>query len=159
MRVAFLTLGLLLLSPWAAGQHNCPEGFRYVGTLSGTGSESNPFDKRVAVKFPGNATLDDSFQQKNVRATNGKSGARSNMRPQDIPKGVLVITSGKEDKVYEPGWAVSDPELKGIEQDNTGKVTRYEFGMKLFCTVASHGANPYFAECSVNAEICYKPSR
>ena len=111
------------------------------------------------MKLPENATPDESFQQKNVRATNGKSGARSNMRPEDVPKGILVITSGKEDKLYEPGWAVSDPELKGIERDNTGKVTRYELGMKLFCKVGSNGANPYFAECSVNAEVCYKPSR
>ena len=159
MRVAFLAFVLFSLSPWAVGQHNCPEGFRYVGTLSGSGSESNSFDKRMTVKLPENATPDESFQQKNVRVTNGKSGARSSMRPQDIPKGILVIASGKEDKVYEPGWAVSDPELKGIERDNTGKVTRYEFGMKLFCNVGSHGANPYFAECSVNAEVCYKPSR
>jgi hypothetical protein len=159
MRVAFLAFVLLTVSPWASGQDNCPEGFRYVRTLSGTGSESDPFDKRMTVKFPENATLDESFQQKNVRATNGKSGARSNMRSQDIPKGVLIITSGKEDQIYEPGWAVSDPELRGIERDNTGKITRYEFGLKLFCTVGSHGANPHFAECSVNVEVCYKPLR
>lgn len=158
MRIAFLTLVLLLLSPWAAGQHNCPEGLRYAGTLSGAGSESNPFDKRMTLKFPENATLDETFQQKNIRATNGKSGARSNMRSQDVPKGVLVIPSGKEDKVYEPGWAVSGPELRAIQQDNTGKTTRYEFGIKLFCSVGGHGANPYFAECSVNADVCYKPS-
>jgi len=113
----------------------------------------------MTVRLPENATPDQSFQQKNVRSTNGKSGARSTMRPEDLPKGILVIASGKEDKVYEPGWAVSDPELKGIERDNTGKITRYEFGMKLFCKVGSHGANPYFAECSVNAEVCYKASR
>ena len=64
MRVAFLTFVLLSFSPWAAGQHDCPEGFSYVNTLSGTGSESNPFDQRLAVKFPENATLDESFQQK-----------------------------------------------------------------------------------------------
>ena len=81
------------------------------------------------------------------------------MRSQDIPKGVLIITSGKEDQIYEPGWAVSDPELRGIERDNTGKITRYEFGLKLFCTVGNHGANPHFAECSVNVEVCYKPLR
>jgi len=159
MRVALLAFVVILVSSWAAAQHNCPEGFRYVGSLSGTGSESNPFNERVTVKLPENATIDGSFQQKNIRATNGKSGARSNLRPQDIPKGVLVITSGKENKIYEPGWAVSDPELRGIERDNTGRITRYEFGMKLFCTVGSHGANPYFAECSVNAEVCYKPLR
>jgi hypothetical protein len=69
------------------------------------------------VKLPENATPDQSFQQKNVRATNGKSGARSNMRAQDIPKGILIIPSGESDPVYEPGWAVSDPELKAIERD------------------------------------------
>jgi hypothetical protein len=113
----------------------------------------------MTAAFPENATQDESFQQKNVRATNGKSGARSNMRGQDIPKGVLIITSGKEDDVYKPGWAVSDPELKAIERDDSGKVTRYEFGLKLFCAVGSGGANPHFAECSVSAEVCYKPLR
>lgn len=157
MRQGLLAL-VLLLPPWAVAQQNCPEGFRYVGTLSGTGSLSNPFDKRMTLRFPENATLDESFQQKNVRATNGKSGARSNLRPQDIPKGVLIIPSGKEDKIYESGWAVSDPELKGIQRDDTGKITRYEFGLKLFCAVESNGANPYFAECSVNVDVCYKLS-
>ena len=122
MRVAFLTFVLLSFSPWAAGQHDCPEGFSYVNTLSGTGSESNPFDKRLAVKFPENATLDESFQQKKVRATNGKSGAQSALRAQDIPKGVLIIPYGKSDEIYRQGWAVSDPELKGIEQDANRKV-------------------------------------
>jgi len=159
MRVAFVVFVVLSLSPWAVGQHNCPEGFRYVGTFSGTGSESNPFDKRMTLKFPKNATFDQSFQQKNVRATNGKSGARSNMTSQDIPKGVLVITSGKEDNIYEPGWAVNNPELKAIEHDASGKVTRYEFGMRLFCKVGISGANPHFGECSVNAEVCYKRAR
>jgi hypothetical protein len=159
MRITLLAVVLFSFSPWAVGQHNCPEGLRYVGTLSGTGSESSPFDKRVTVNFPENATLDESFQQKNIPATNGKGGARSTMRAQDTPKGVLVIASGKEDKIYAPGWAVSDPELKAIDRDASGKTTRYQFGMKLFCSVGSGGANPYFAECSVNAEICYKPSR
>jgi hypothetical protein len=117
MRLGSLALLLLLFSPWAEAQNNCPDGFRYVGTLSGTGSVSTPFDKRMTVNFPENATLDESFQQKKVHATNGKSGASSNLRPQDIPKGVLIVTYGKEDKIYEPGWAVSDPELKGIAQD------------------------------------------
>jgi hypothetical protein len=154
-----LAFVLLSLSPWAAGQHNCPEGFQFVGTLSGTGTPLNPFDKRETVKLPENATLDESFQQKNVRATNGKSGARSDMQGNDMPKGVLVIAYGKEDDVYQPGWAVSEPELKVIEKDSNGKPTRYEFGMKLFCTVSSHGQNPHYAECAVNAEVCYKPVR
>jgi hypothetical protein len=159
MRIGFLAFVLLSFSPFVAAQDNCPEGFRFVGRLSGTGTESNPFDKRKAVKLPANASLDESFQQKNVRVTNGKSGARSSMQAEDIPKGILVITRGKEDEVYEPGWAVSEPELKVIEKDSNGKVTQYEFAMKLFCSVSSHGQNPYYADCSVEADVCYKPMR
>jgi hypothetical protein len=158
MRVRFLAFVLLSFCPWVAAQDNCPEGFRFVGTLSGTGTELNPFDKRETIKLPKNATPDESFQQKNVRVTNGKNGARSNMQAKDIPQGILVITHGKEDKVYEPGWAVSEPELKVIEKDSNGKVTRYEFAMKLFCSVSSRGSNPYYAECSVQADVCYKPA-
>jgi hypothetical protein len=112
----------------------------------------------VSLKLPEDATLDESFQQKKVRGTNGRSGASSNLRPEDIPKGILIITTGKEDKVYLPGWAVSDPKLKGIAQDDTGKITLYEFSMRLSCNVQGNGANPLFAECSVNVEVCYKPS-
>jgi hypothetical protein len=83
----------------------------------------------------------------------------STLRAQDIPKGVLIITYGKSDEIYEQGWAVSDPELRAIEQDKNGKVTRYEFGMKLFCKVGPSGASPHFGECSVNAEVCYKPAK
>src|SRR5215471_7186428 len=114
MRIGFLAFVLLACSPFVAAQDNCPEGFRFVGTLSGTGTDLNPFDKRQAVKLPENATLDESFQQKNVRVTNRKSGAHSNMQASDIPRGILVITHGDEDEVYQPGWAVSAPELKAI---------------------------------------------
>ncbi|HZI55814.1 MAG TPA: hypothetical protein VFF39_03510 [Verrucomicrobiae bacterium] len=157
MRIRFLVFVLLSFSPWIVAQDNCPEGFRFVGTLSGTGTESNPFNQRQALKLPENATLDESFQQKNIRITNGKSGAHSNTQANDIPKGILVITHGREDEVYQPGWAVSEPELKAIEKDSHGKITRYEFSMKLFCSVSSHGQNPYYAECSVDADVCYKP--
>jgi hypothetical protein len=138
-------------------QNNCPEGFRYLGTLSGSGSSSQSLDEKKTIKFRENVALDESFQQKNVRATNGKSGAQSSMRAQDIPKGLLVIPYGKSDAVYEQGWAVSDPELKGIQRDADGKINRYQFGMKLFCTVGNTGANPNFGECSVDVDVCYKP--
>jgi len=158
-RLGFLILVVLFLSPWTFAQHNCPEGLRYVGVLSGTGSTSDGFDKRVTLRLPANATLDESFQQKNVRASNGKSGVTSTLRAEDVPKGLLIITYGKSDEVYEQGWAVSDPELKIIEQDASGKVMRYQFGMKLVCKVGITGANPNFGECSVNAEVCYKPAK
>jgi hypothetical protein len=156
-RVRFLPFLVLVFSSWSVAQNNCPEGFRYVGTLSGTGSSSQKLDQRKTLRFRENVTLDESFQQKNVRATNGKSGVKSAMRAEDIPKGVLIIPSGKSDEVYQPGWAVSDPELKGIRRDANGKITLYEFGMKLFCKVGNTGANPQFDECSVNVDVCYKP--
>ena len=56
-------------------------------------------------------------------------------------------------------WPVNDLDRHlTLAADRLEEVTRYEFGMKLFCKVGSNGANPYFAECTVNAEVCYKPS-
>lgn len=138
-------------------QSNCPEGFRYAGTLSGTGSVMSSLDKRDTLKLPKNATLDVSYQQKKVRATNRKSGVSSNMRAEDIPKGILIIAHGTSDKVFDQGWAVSDPELKVIENDASGKVTRYEFGMRLMCNVSERAAQPLAGGCSVEVEVCYKP--
>jgi len=154
--VAFL---LFVASPLTVAQSNCPEGFRYAGSLSGSGSSMTPFDQRVRLRLPENATLDTSFQQKKVRATNGSSGVSSTLRAHDLPKGILIITHGKSDRIYEQGWAVSDPELKVLEQDSNGKVTHYEFGMHLFCKVGEQGANPQFGECSVTVEVCYKQVR
>ena len=140
------------------GQSNCPEGFRYAGTLSGTGSYTTDLDTRVTLTLPKNATLDESYQQQNVRATNGKRGMRSSLRAQDVPKGILIIPHGKSDELYNQGWAVSDPELKVLQKDESGKVTRYEFGMRLSCHV-SGGPNPNFGDCSVDVEVCYKPKQ
>jgi hypothetical protein len=156
-RVRLLLFVVLVFSSWGIAQDNCPEGFRLAGTLSGTGSSWQSLDERQTVKFRQNVTLDESFQQTNVRATNGKNGAQSAMRPQDIPKGVLIIPHGKSDDIYRQGWAVSDPELKGIERGANGEITQYEFGMKLFCKVGSTGANPHFGDCSVDVDVCYKP--
>ena len=142
----------------AYSQNNCPEGFVSAGTLSGSGASSAPFDKKVTLKLPEDATLDESFQQKRVRATNGKNGAKSSMGPQDIPKGILIQPYGTSDVVYQQGWAVSEPELKAIDKDDNGNVTRYQFGMRLFCSVSNSGANPQFGECSVGVDVCYKPS-
>jgi len=151
-----LAFSFLLASTLSQAQSNCPEGFNYAGTLSGTGSASTELNRRVSLKLPENATLDESFQQKNLRATNGKSGAHSSMTAKDVPKGLLIITHGSSDPLYNQGWAVSDPELKALDRDARGKVTQYEFGMKLFCTVRG-GPNPLFGTCSVGADVCYRP--
>jgi len=157
--VPLLASLFLVVSTASLAQSNCPEAFRYAGTLSGTGSSASELDRRATLNLPPNATLDESYQQKKVRVTNGKGGARSSLRAQDVPKGILIIPYGTSDEIYEQGWAVSDPELKVIQRDASGKVTRYEFGMKLFCHVGSTGANPHFGDCSVRVEVCYKPLR
>ena len=92
--VGFLTVSFLLMSSLSSAQNSCPEGFRYAGTLSGTSTET--FDKTVFLKLPEYATLDESFQQTAVRATNGKKNAKSNLRPQDIPKGIHITPYGSE---------------------------------------------------------------
>src|SRR5215472_943966 len=146
VRVSLVALAILFFSFAAFAQNNCPQGFALAGTLSGSGAASDPFNKGVTLTLPEDATLDESFQQKKVRATNGKSGAKSNMEAQDVPKGILIIPYGESDQVYAQGWAVSAPSLKAIARDRNGKVTRYEFGMKLYCNVGSTGANPQFGE-------------
>lgn len=149
----------LFASTVSLAQSNCPEGFRYAGTLSGTGSSTTDLDNRKAVKLPDNVTLDESFQQQNVRATNGKRGAHSSLRAQDVPKGILIIPHGESDQFYNQGWAVSDPELKALQKDESGKVTSYEFGMKLFCHAPGSTSYRELAECGVDVDVCYKPLR
>jgi hypothetical protein len=155
-RFLFLAFAFLFASAVSSAQSNCPEGFRYAGTLSGAGSHATDLDERVTLKLPDNAKLDESYQQQNVRATNGKSGMNSSLRAQDVPKGILIIPHGKSDELYNQGWAVSDPQLNVLQKDESNKVTRYEFGMKLSCHVAG-GPNPIVGECSVDVEVSYKP--
>jgi len=83
IRIALPVVFTFLLSAtMSRAQSNCHEEFRYVGTLSGDA----PLDVRKTLNLPPNATLDVSFQQKSLRATNGRRGAHSSMRPQDVPR-------------------------------------------------------------------------
>ena len=154
-----LALLFLLASTLSRAQNNCPAGFSYVGTLSGTGSSLEAFDARKTLTLPDNAVLDESYQQKNVHVTNGKNGVHSSMRPQDVPKGFYLVPYGESSStIDEQGWAVSDPELKALARDASGKVTRYGFGMKLLCNARVGGAERA-VECSVRVDVCYKPLR
>ena len=156
-RVGFLTFSFLFISILGSAQENCPEGFRFAGALSGTGSSIKTFDKTIVVNLPEGATLDESYQQTNVRATNGKRKAQSDLRPLDIPKGIHITPIGSSDvgKV----WAVSEPKLMEIKAGN-GTSTRYAFGMHLFCSVPS---SPYSqiggGGCDVAVKVCFKPKR
>jgi hypothetical protein len=150
-----LPMVVLFMSPLSFAQTRCPEGFRYAGTLSGTGSAIEAFSKRVELRLPENATLDTSYQQTRVRADNGQGNAHSNLRPQDIPKGIHIIPTGTHD--LDKGWSVSDPQLKAVERSADGRITRYQFGMRLNCTVGS--GMQQSGSCEVDVEVCYKPKK
>jgi len=153
----FLFSIALLMSPISLAQSACPDGFRYAGTLSGYGSFSTDVDKMVYVKLPIGAKLDTSYQQTQVTSTNDRSGTHSQLRPEEIPKGIYISPRGKSDQIYEPTWAVSKPELSTVQGGANGKKPRYQFGMKLFCKVGNIAANPQFGSCDVEVEVCYKP--
>ena len=148
----FLTVSFLLMSSLSRAQDRCPDEFRYAGTLSGIGSQSEKFDKTVVLRLPEGAKLDESYQQTSVRSTNEKRKAQSNLRPQDIPKGIHITPrgSGELDKV----WVVSEPKL--IET-KAGASPRYAFGMHLFCSVPDSSFSQVGGGCDVAVEVCYKP--
>jgi hypothetical protein len=149
--VGFWIASFLLISSLSSAQATCPEGFRYAGTLSGTSTET--FDKTVFLKLPEYATLDESYQQTAVQATNGKKNAKSNLRSQDIPKGIRITPHGSDD--LEKIWAVSEPQL--IKPDGKGTSTRYAFGMHLFCAVQGSTYTQTEGACDVEVQVCYKP--
>jgi len=138
----------------SSAQSNCPQGFAFAGILSGVGSPSEEFNKSVALKLREGATLDESFQQAKVRATNAKG--KANLRPEDIPKGILIIPHGSNDP--EVVWSVSEPKLTKIkdEDDNGISSARYEFGMRLFCKVQTSPYDQQSSGCNVEVEVCYK---
>jgi hypothetical protein len=98
-----------------------------------------------------NAAADESFQQSAVRATNTKG--KANLRPQDIPKGILIIPYGSTDS--DKVWSVSDPTIK--KENNETSSSRYIFGMHLFCMVKVHTFSQNTGGCEVSVEVCYKP--
>ncbi len=150
--LGFLSLlGLVLMSSPSSAQNSCPEGFRYAGTLSG--SDGEEFNKTVFLKLPEYATLDESYQQTEVRATNGKRKTKSNLSPQDIPKGIHISPYGSND--LEKVWAVSEPQL--VKPDKSEASPRYAFGMRLFCSVQGSPYSQAEGTCEVGVQVCYKP--
>ncbi|MGD0443626.1 MAG: hypothetical protein ABSA39_06785 [Edaphobacter sp.] len=140
------------MAPPLLAQHNCPQGFDYAGALRGTGSYGIAFDERRELTLPLYATIDSSFQQRNVRARAGNGQAKSDLRVTDIPKGILIIPSGSI--LYDNGWAVSAPELKPV-----GEPVQYRFAMKLYCISSSSSSNKHSGGCDVNVDVCYKPKK
>jgi hypothetical protein len=151
--VGLLIVSCLLMPSLSSAQDRCPEGFRYAGALSGSSTET--FDKTVFLKLPEGATLDASYQQTQVRATNGKGKVKSSLRPQDIPKGIHIDPSGSSD--LEKVWAVSEPQLRELKGNNDATSTRYAFGMHLFCSVQGSAFSQTEGACDVGVEVCYKP--
>lgn len=147
----FLAFSFLLMASLSSAQDNCPEGFRYAGTLSG--SDGDEFNKTVFLKLPEYATLDESYQQTEVRASNSTRKGQSNLRPQDIPKGIYITPYGSRQS--EKTWAVSEPKL--VKPDNNGASTRYAFGMHLSCKVHGSSFSQSEGPCEVSVQVCYKP--
>ena len=147
-RLGLLILGLLFTSPSILAQHSCPEGFNYVGSLSLTGSYGAAEEKKE-IELPAGATIDTSYQQTSIRARNGNRDAQSNLRAEDIPRGIYLSPSGTTS--LGKGWAVSKPELKQVE-------SRQRFGMKLYCTT-SGSSYENMGGCEVEVEVCYKPKK
>jgi hypothetical protein len=56
-RVPLLSLVLLFMPSFTLAQHNCPQGFQYVGNLSGTGSFGNELNEKREINLPENATM------------------------------------------------------------------------------------------------------
>jgi hypothetical protein len=138
-----------------AQDNKCPQGFNFAGRLYGSGSYGSNFAHRVEIQFPPNVRIDSSYQQGSVHAENGQSDAHSRLSPQAIPKGIHIVPFGSDD--HEKGWAVDDPELKGIAWDDDGRITRYGFGMQLYCTTGSGEADRIVGGCNVDVDVCYKP--
>jgi hypothetical protein len=95
------------------------------------------------------------FQQSSIHPENGQSDAHSPLTAQQIPKGIYIVPYGSND--HEKGWAVHSPELKGVEWDDNATITRYVFGMTLYCTTGSGEADRFVGGCNVNVDVCYKP--
>ncbi|HUL35056.1 MAG TPA: hypothetical protein VL128_14315 [Candidatus Eisenbacteria bacterium] len=139
-----IALFLTAAAPSAFAQHNCPQGFQYAGTLSGTGGYEE-FNERVELLLPEGATIDTTYQQPSVRSRDGNKAAKSDLRAANIPKGIHIIPHGLTD--YQKGWAVSAPKLEQVQG-------RYKFGMKLYCTTGG-GTVANMGGCAVDVEVCY----
>jgi hypothetical protein len=150
--VAFIGLLIPSLSLSQSVHDECPEGFRYAGTLKGNGSLLKPLNTRVEIKLPDGATLETAYQQASIIADNGQSN-RSKLRPQDIPSGIHIAPDVQND--LNKSWAISDPTLKE-HQTPWGK-TQYVFGMRLSCTISEYARQ--FGDCAVNVDVCYMPKK
>jgi hypothetical protein len=155
VRLFVVTFVCVFAALCIAQDNKCPQGFNFAGRLYGSGSFGSNFAHRVEIQFPPNVRIDSSYQQGSVHAENGQSDAHSRLNPQAIPKGIHIVPFGSDD--HEKGWAVDDPELKGIAWDDDGRITRYGFGMQLYCTTGSGEADRIVGGCNVDVDVCYKP--
>ena len=148
--VVFFTPGVVL------AQHSCPQGFQHAGTLSGTGSFSGDFNERRAINLTENATIDTTYQQTNIRSHGGNPKAHSDLTAKEIPKGIHIITYGSTD--LNNGWSVSAPKLVAVNVTGSESVTRYRFGMNLYCTIG-RADSQNVGGCDVHVDVCYLPKK
>jgi hypothetical protein len=65
-RIASLFCFALIAVSVSLAQTNCPEGLKYAGLLSGSGSYGAPFDQKVFISLPRGAKPDTTYQQKST---------------------------------------------------------------------------------------------
>ena len=158
IRIVVFILALSMMPSLSGAQSRCPYGTEYAGTLSGEGTDTEKFDRRVGLKLPENVPLDESYQQtKLAAATNRRGKESSNLRPQDVPKGIFISPSGSRDNLVR--WAVSEPKLVALERDENGTVTQYGFGMHLSCSIEGSDFDRQVGGCSVDVVVCFKPKK
>ena len=157
IRIVVFILSLSMMPSLSSAQSRCPYGTEYAGTISGQGTDMEKLDRRDALKLPEKVMLDESYQQTKLTASNDRGKKSTNLRPQDVPKGILIIPSGSRD--YPVRWAVSEPKLTAFERDKNGTVTQYEFGIHLFCSMESSEFDRQTNACNVDVVVCFKPMK
>jgi hypothetical protein len=143
IRSAFpLALLFLLASAVSPAQNNCPEGFRYLGTLSGYGTSVERFDARRSLLYLRILRSTTHINRKRCAPPTGRTVFIRACVHKMCQRAFISFPYGENSSsVHGQGWAVSAPQLRALHRHARGKVTRYEFGMKLLCDARTTGAN------------------
>jgi hypothetical protein len=157
IRIVVFILSLSMMPSLSSAQSRCPYGTEYAGILSGQGTDIEKLDRHETIKLPEKVTLDESYQQTRLTASNDTGKKNTNLRPQDVPKGILIIPTGSRD--YPVRWAVSEPKLTAFERDKNGTITQYEFEMHLFCSMETSEFDRQTNSCNVDVVVCFKPMK
>ena len=158
--VFVVLLGVLACSaPLSFAQCN---GLTYAGEAHGEGAFGSNLYGFGEVLLPPNIKLDTSYHQTTIGAVaNGKSDARSRLVASEVPAGICIVPSGDNNANH--GWAVGDgaePRIQLIPAAwdmQTNTITRYKFGIRLYCTTGSGELDRTTGGCNAKVAVYYKP--